>query len=243
VLSDAAFARARELVEGALPERPGSSCRIQFDAGTRWVLVVEDGRVVTWEPGDLPDAEVEVRWEPDDARAILAGRLESEEAHARTTIAEQGPGGEYVGPPPPMDIGQRPELEAMPTLPGATVLTSYRFRSGPFGDLLYFIRLEDGRVAEMALGEAPEPDVRVEVTYRAMANVRNGSITIIEALENGSVDGKIGPMALLAGVSEGLEFHRAEAQGGPAGLALATLGELREVAAFREACAVLVEAA
>jgi hypothetical protein len=136
-----------------------------------------------------------------------------------------------------MDLGERPELEAMPTLPGATVLTSYRFRSGPFGDLLYFIRLEDGRVAEMALGEPPEPDVRVEVTYRAMANVRNGTITIIEALENGSIDGKIGPMALLAGVSEGYEFHRAEAQGGPAGLALATLGELREAAAFREACA------
>jgi hypothetical protein len=82
--------------------------------------------------------------------------------------------------------------------------------------------------------------VRVDVTYRAMAKVRNGTITIIEALEDGGVDGKIGPMALLAGVSEGPEFHRAEEQGGPAGLALATVGELREVPAFREACAALV---
>jgi hypothetical protein len=91
----------------------------------------------------------------------------------------------------------------------------------------------------MALGEPPDHDVRVVVSYRAMAEVRNGSITIIEALGTGSVDGKIGPMALLAGVSEGPEFHHAEEQGGPAGLALATVGELREVAAFREACAAL----
>lgn len=246
MLSDEAFSRARELVDGALPERPGSSCRLRFDAGVAsWHLVVEDGRVVAWEPGErdaLPDAEAEVRWRPDDARAILAGELEGEEAYARTTIAERGPSGEYVGPPPPMDLGERPELSAMPTLPGATVLTSYRFRSGPFGDVDYYIRLVDGRVAEMALGVPPEHDVRVVVTYRAMARVRNGSIMIIEALEDGSIDGKIGPMALLAGVSEGPEFHGAEEQGGPAGLALATLGELREVAAFREACAALVHA-
>jgi hypothetical protein len=243
VLSEEAFARARALVDGALPERTGSSCRLQFHAGVAsWHLVVEDGRVVTWELGELGDRHAEVRWQPDDAEAILAGQLEGEEAYARTTIAEQGPAGEYVGPPPPMDLAERPELEAMPVLPGATVLTSYRFRTGPFGDVSYFIRLEDGRVAGMGLGDVPDHDVRVEVTYRAMAKVRNGTITIIEALEDGSVDGKIGPMALLAGVSEGPEFHRAEEQGGPAGLALATLGELRQVAAFREACAVLAGA-
>jgi hypothetical protein len=240
VLSEEAFARARELVDGTLPERTGSSCRLQFHAGiATWHLVVDDGRVEAWALGELPDREAEVRWRPDDARSILAGELEGEDAYARTTIAERGPGGEYVGPPPPMDLAERPELEAMPTLPGATVLTWYRFTSGPFGDLDYYIRLEDGRVADMGLGEVPDHDVRVVVSYRSMADVRNGSITIIEALGTGSVDGKIGPMALLAGVSEGPEFHLAEEQGGPAGLALATLGELREVAAFREACAVL----
>jgi hypothetical protein len=230
VLRDEDFDRARKLVDGALPERPGSSCRLQFDAGVAtWHLVVEDGRVASWAPGELPDRD--------------AGQLEGEEAHARTTIAERGPGGDYVGPPPPMDLAQRhAELEAMPPLPGATVLTSYRFTSGPFGDVLYYIRLEDGRVVDMGLGEPPDHDVRVVVSYRAMADVRNGTITIIEALGTGSVDGKIGPMALLAGVSEGPEFHLAEEQGGPAGLALATLGELREVAAFREACAALAGA-
>jgi hypothetical protein len=241
VLSDAAFARARELVDGALPERLGSSCRIQFDAGTRWVLVVEDGRIVTWERGDLPDAETELRWSPDDAAAVLAGRLEGEEAHRRTTLAEQAKSGDYVGPPPPMDLAGRGELDAVPELPGATVLTQYRFRSGPFGPVDYWVRWEDGRVTGMDLGPVDDPDVRVEVTFRAMAKVRDGSITIIEALEDGSVDGKIGPLALLAGISEGREWQRAERTGGPAGAALATLGELREVPAFREACAALVE--
>ena len=241
MLSDEAFARARALVDGALPERPGSGCRLQFDAGTRWGLVVEDGRVVTWEPGELPDAEAELRWSPEDAAAVLSGQLEGEEAYRRTTMAERAKAGDYVGPPPPMDLAEREELEALPLLPDATVLTQYRFRSGPFGTVDYWIRLEDGKVTGMGLGTADEPDVRVEVSYRAMAKVRNGSISIIEALEDGSVDGKIGPMALLAGVSESREFQRAERAGGPGADALATLGELREVPAFREACAALVE--
>ncbi len=241
MFSDAAFARARELVEGALPERVGSSCRLQFDAGTRWGLVVEDGRVVTWEPGDLADAEAELRWSPEDAAAVLTGRLEGDEALRRTTLAERAAAGDYVGPPPPMDIAERDGLQALPELPGATVLTQYRFRSGPFGTVEFWMRWEDGRVTGVDLGPVDEPDVRVEVSYRAMAKVRDGSITIIEALEDGSVDGKIGPMALLAGVSESREFQRAERGGGPAAEALATLGELREVAAFRDACAALVE--
>ena len=241
MLSDAAFGRARALVEGALPERAGSSCRLRFDAGTRWGLVVEDGRVVTWELGDLPDAEAELRWSPEDAAAVLAARLEGDEAMRRTTVAERAPGGDYVGPPPPMDMVGRPQLEELPELPGATVLTQYRFRSGPFGTVDFWMRWEDGRVTGMDLGRLDESDVRVEVTYRAMARVRAGSITIIDALEDGSVDGKIGPMALLAGVSESREFQRVERAGGPAGQALATLGELREVPAFREACAALAE--
>jgi hypothetical protein len=241
VLSDAAFAKAWELVEGVLQERPGSSCRLQFDAGTRWGLVVEDGRVVTWEPGDLPDAHAELRWSPGDAAAILSGRLEGDEAYRRTTLTERTKTGDYVGPPPPMDLARREELRALPALPGVTVVTQYRFRSGPFGTVDYWMRWEDGKVTGVDLGRVDEPDVRVEVTYRAMAKVRDGSITIIEALEDGSVDGKIGPMALLAGVSESREFQRAERAGGPAGQALATLGELREVPSFREACAALVE--
>jgi hypothetical protein len=241
VLSDEAFARAREVVEGVLPERPGSSCRLQFDAGTRWGLVVVDGRVVTWEPGDLPDVEAELRWSPEDAAAVLSGRLDGDEAYRRTTLAERTTAGEYVGPPPPMDLAQREELQALPELPGVTVLTQYRFRTGPFGTVDFWMRWDDGKVTGIDFGLAKEPDVRVEVTYRAMARVRKGSMSIIEALEDGSVDGKIGPMALLAGVSESREFQRAERAGGPAGEALATLGELWEVPAFREACAALVE--
>jgi hypothetical protein len=117
---------------------------------------------------------------------------------------------------------------------------AYRFRSGPFGHVTSWTRFEDGRVVGTGPGEPEEPDVRVDVTYRAMARVRDGSMTIIEALEDGSVDGKIGPMALLAGISESREFQRAERAGGPSALALATLGELREVPAFRTACAALV---
>ena len=76
----------------------------------------------------------------------------------------------------------------------------------------------------MQLGRVPEPDVTVEVPFLVMAQVRRGDLSILEALEHGRVDGKLGPLGLLAGISESPEFHRAELACGASGLALGNLG-------------------
>ena len=46
--------------------------------------------------------------------------------------------------------------------------------------------------------------------YRAVPLVRSGACTIIDALADGTLNGDLGPLALLAGILESPEFHAAE---------------------------------
>jgi hypothetical protein len=65
--------------------------------------------------------------------------------------------------------------------------------------------------------------------------VRRGDVSILEALEHGRVDGKLGPLGLLAGISESPEFHRAELACGASGLALGNLGATLAAPAYQAA--------
>lgn len=231
----AAYARA-----GGVTLEPDRECRIQFDAsGTRWFLAVAGGRITAWQPGSLDDADVELQWTMTDAQRIVARELRSDAAHLATTAIAPARGGVYTGPPAPVNLACRPELSALPVAKGATFGVQYRYRDGPFGAVDHVLRFEDGRVVEERLGRLDAADVTVEVTYRAMARVRAGEITIIEALEGGSVTGEIGPMGALAGISESTQFHDAELATGRHALALAVLGELHSDPTFADTARIL----
>lgn len=230
-LSDEWFAAARALTVDVANDRPrtGVGCRLQYDvsgpdAGRRFFQVVEDGALRRWEPGELDAPDIEVRWDWEHARRIYRRELDGTDALAATVVAERGPGRDYVGPPSPMELGEQPELANLPRLPDATVAVQYEYPAGPFGHVSFAIAFVDGRVDAMQLGRLPQPDVTVEVPFRVMAQVRRGDLSILEALEHGRVDGKLGPLGLLAGISESPEFHRAELACGASGLALGNLG-------------------
>jgi hypothetical protein len=135
----------------------------------------------------------------------------------------------------PLNLLRRPELRAMPRVVGATLDVQYHYRRGPFGDVSHVLRFEEARPVDERLGEIERPDAVVDVTYRAMAEVRAGEKSILEALEGGSVQGDIGPLAALAGIVESADFHAAEVATGRHALALAVLGELDSDPAFAEA--------
>jgi hypothetical protein len=226
MFSPAWFARARDLTQGVtLPE--DCSCRLQFDAGgTRWFLVMSRGRVTGFDLGSVEASDVELRWSLRDAREIVARRLRATAALDATTVAASWRDGTYVGRPAPSNLSVRDEIAAMPAVPGATFGVQYMLRDGPFGDVEYVQRFVDGRLVDERLGVLEERDVVVEVSYRAMALVRAGEWTVIEALEGGSVSGELGPLAALAGLVESPEYHDAELASGAHMLALASLGEL-----------------
>lgn len=205
----------------------GASARIIFEIpGRSWHLAVDGGRVVSFAAGPLGSADCVLRWTADDAAAVWRRELRGNAALLATEVSADAAGGPYRGPPAPLDIRSRPELAALPVVPGATFDVQYAFRSGPFGDVDYVIDFRDGRVDSDRLERLDDPTVAVEVSYRAMARVRAGETTILEALEDGRVTGEVGALAMLAGISESPEFEAAQIATGRHAFALATLGEL-----------------
>jgi hypothetical protein len=229
-LSDGWFAAAQSLGLGLTPEqaKPGMDCRVQYDVtgtsgGCRFFEVVEDGVLRSWQRGEVSDPDVEIRWQWEHARQVFRRSVDGTAALAQTVIAAADG---YVGPPSPMDLAEQAELAQLPEVPDATLTVQYEYPRGPFGHVSHVIEFVDGRVHRMHFGQAAERDAMARVPFLAMAKVRSGEFTIFQALEQGGkVDGQLGPLALLAGISESPEFHRAELACSPAALALGQRGE------------------
>lgn len=206
---------------------PVASCRLNFSAdATNWHIVIASGRIVSFGEAHIDDADAELQWSAADASAIVSGVLRGDDALRRTTVVAAAGDVCYVGRPAPLNLLCRPELAELPLVRGATVTVQYRYRNGPFGDVNYALSFIDGRCVDESLGVVAEPSVRVEVSYRAMALVRAGEITILEALDGGSVDGPVGALGVLAGISEDPRFHSAELATGRHAIALDALGNL-----------------
>jgi hypothetical protein len=226
VFSAAWFEQVTTLTE-SIALSDGSGCRIQFDLeGTRLGLIVDGGRVSSFAPGDIDEAELEMRFTRVDGEALWRHELRGDDAMRAVTVVTQLADGVYCGAPAPGDLLHRPEFDDLPRIAEASLVVAYTFRRGPFGPFRHWFRFENGRPVDDGFGEPDDPDVRIEVEYRAIPLVRSGEQTILDVLEGGSIDGALGPMAMLAGICEAPEFHAAEVASGRHAFALATLGEL-----------------
>jgi len=220
----------------------GLSGRVQFtctdgEGDHRWGCVVEAGRMVSMRPGELADADVEVLQTYDDARLILFGSVDGSEALRRTRVKVEG----ATGPAPPNDLGERPELDALPELIGATIVSQNELGNGPFGHVSHWIEYVDGRVAAMDLGRRADADVTVSMPYYAMALRRCGELGVLEAVGLGNVTGEFGPLGVLLGINESPEWQRAQKATGRGAVALGAFGEVAATAAFRSALSALLE--
>lgn len=241
-LSDAWLTRAAVLLDDAEPAGVALSGRVQLthesaESEHRWGFVLEAGRLVSISAGAMVDADVEVLQSYEDARGILFGEIDGTVALRRIRIQAKG----RIGPPPPNDLSEQPELGALPLLVGATMVVQYEYSNGPFGHVSHWIEFVDGGVGGMGFGRRPQADVTVSVPYFVMALVRCGEMSILDALELGDVTGSIGPLGALAGITESAEFHRAEQATGRSGVALAAFGEIAATPSFRSAWKTLAE--
>jgi hypothetical protein len=226
-LSDEWFSAAHDrLRDVRAPD--GAACCVQFDAGgTPWSLTWEPGGTIALEPGRREDAAVELQWSRPDGVAIWRREVRDAEAMQRTTAVATDANGElYTGPPCPGDIARRDELRDLPRLADASVTVQYLFSDGPFGAVPHVLVFEEGRLTRDLFGVVDEPDVVVRVPYEAIAPVRCGERSILDAIANGAIEGEIGPMAVLAGILESPDFQAAERATGRHGFALAALGLL-----------------
>lgn len=209
----------------ALPH--DSSCRIQFDAGrARFGLVVDGGTVTRFAPGDIDDADLELRFSHADAERVWRRELGGDEAMLAATVVTQLDDGVYSGPPAPADLLGRPEFDGLPVIADAALVVAYTFRQGPFGVVHHWFRFDNGRPVDDGFGELDEADVRIEVEYRAIPLIRSGEKAMLDLLEGGTIQGDLGPLAMLAGLLDAPEFRAADLATGRHAFALATLGEL-----------------
>jgi hypothetical protein len=230
-LSDEWFAEAGAALGGVRAPQ-GAACRVQFVAGDEpWHLVAAERAPVELSPGALDAPDVELRWDRADALAVWRRERRGDEALATAVVRTS----DYTGPPSPGDLASRPELDDLPPLPGASVVTQYHFSGGPFGTVAHVLVFEEGRLVRDQWGVVPDPDVVVRVPYEEIAYVRSGRHTILDAIEGGSLEGEIGPLALLAGILEHPAFEAAERATDDHGFVLAALGKLDADPAYTEA--------
>ena len=63
-----------------------------------------------------------------------------------------------------------------PERPGASAQLQYVVTGGPDGDVKYYWILQDGKLIESALGNAPEADFTLTRTYEDSVKVQNGEL-------------------------------------------------------------------
>jgi putative sterol carrier protein len=66
--------------------------------------------------------------------------------------------------------------EDQPERPGASAQLQYVVTGGPDGDVKYYWILQDGKLIESALGNAPEADFTLTRTYEDSVKVQNGEL-------------------------------------------------------------------
>jgi alkyl sulfatase BDS1-like metallo-beta-lactamase superfamily hydrolase len=75
--------------------------------------------------------------------------------------------------------------ESQPERPGASAQMQYVVSGGPNGDIKYYWILQDGRLLESALGDAPGADLTLTITYEDSVKVQSGELDANAAFMQG----------------------------------------------------------
>ena len=107
---------------------------------------------------------------------------------------------------------QRELTQRLPERPGARARVEYRVAGGPDGEVVFHTVLEDGRIAESALGPAePEPDFTVLVPHADYVAIVRGELDQNVGFMQGrvKVTGNIGRMLSVLPVTTSPEWQAA----------------------------------
>src|ERR1700675_2148712 len=86
--------------------------------------------------------------------------------------------------------------ESQPERPGASARMQYVVTGGPEGDIKYYWILENGKLLESSLGDAPDPDFTMTLSYGDSVKVQKGELDANAAFMQGRMKGA-GNMAKL----------------------------------------------
>ena len=103
---------------------------------------------------------------------------------------------------------QREIAQEFPEKPGATAHLQYLVTGGPDGDVRYFWVIENGKVLQDALGEDPDAEVNLTLTYEDSVKMQKGQLDETAAFMQGrlKVTGNMGKLMSLMPLTQSPEY-------------------------------------
>ena len=98
--------------------------------------------------------------------------------------------------------------ESQPERPGASAKMKYAITGGPDGDIKYYWVLENGKLLESQLGELPDVDFTMTLTYDDSVKVQKGELDPNAAFMQGrmKVTGNMGKLMQLMPLTNSPEY-------------------------------------
>ncbi len=104
--------------------------------------------------------------------------------------------------------------QEFPERPGATARMQYHITGGPEGDVKYYWVLEDGKLTDSQLGEAPDADFTLTMTYDDAKKVQQGELDPNAAFMQGrmKVTGNMAKLMSLLPLTNSPEYRALQEQ-------------------------------
>lgn len=104
--------------------------------------------------------------------------------------------------------------EDQPVRPGATAKMQYAVTGGPEGDVKYYWVLEDGKLLDSQLGEAPDADFTLTMSYDDARKVQQGELDPNAAFMQGrmKVSGNMAKLMSLLPLTNSPEYRALQEQ-------------------------------
>ena len=104
--------------------------------------------------------------------------------------------------------------ESQPERPGASAQMQYAVTGGPDGDIRYYWILEDGKLLESALGDAPDADFTMTLVYDDAVKVQQGELDANAAFMQGrmKVAGNMAKLMALMPLTNSPEYKSLQDQ-------------------------------
>jgi alkyl sulfatase BDS1-like metallo-beta-lactamase superfamily hydrolase len=98
--------------------------------------------------------------------------------------------------------------ESQPERPGASARMQYVVTGGPEGDIKYYWILENGKLLESKLGELPDADFTMTLSYEDSVKVQQGQLDANAAFMQGrmKVTGNMGKLMSLMPLTNSPEY-------------------------------------
>jgi putative sterol carrier protein len=99
--------------------------------------------------------------------------------------------------------------EDQPVRPGATARIQYHTTGGPEGDVRYYWILEDGKLLDSQLGDIPDADFTLTMTYEDASKVQKGELDPNAAFMQGrmKVSGNMAKLMSLLPLTNSPEYR------------------------------------